>query len=91
MIHLTLWDPYRKSVRVFRQSLGKIPDSAILVTANLSGFYPSIYHNVGIRALKEALDKAEQEKSSCRGSGANSRVFLFFKKIKKLLLVEKPN
>ena len=37
--------------------LGKIPDNAILVTADIVGLYPRIPHNVGLRALKEALDK----------------------------------
>ena len=42
--------------------LGKIPDNAILVTADVVGLYPSIPHNVGLRAPKEALDKREQKK-----------------------------
>ena len=42
--------------------LGKIPDNAILVTADVVGLYPSIPHNVGLRALKELLDKREQKK-----------------------------
>ena len=42
--------------------LGKIPDNAILVTADIVGLYPRIPHNVGLRALKEALDKPEQKK-----------------------------
>ena len=44
------------------RKLGKIPDNAILVTADVVGLYPSIPHNVGLRALKEALDKREQKK-----------------------------
>ena len=44
------------------RKLGKIPDNAILVTADVVGLYPSIPHNVGLRALKEALDKQEQKK-----------------------------
>ena len=42
--------------------LGKIPDNAILVTVDVVGLYPSISHNVGLRALKEALDNREQKK-----------------------------
>ena len=42
--------------------LGEIPDNAILVTAYIVGLYPSILHNVRLRALKEALDKQEQKK-----------------------------
>ena len=41
------------------RKLGKIPDNTILVTADIMGLYPSIPHNVGIRALKEAIDKRE--------------------------------
>ena len=44
------------------RKLGKIPDNAILVTADVVGLYPSIPHNVGLRALKEAPDKREQKK-----------------------------
>ena len=44
------------------RKLGKIPDNAILVTADVVSLYPSIPHNVGLRALKEALDKREQKK-----------------------------
>ena len=42
--------------------LGKIPDNAILVAADVVGLYPSIPHNVRQTALKEALDKQEQKK-----------------------------
>ena len=42
--------------------LGKIPDNAILVTAEVVCLYPSIPHNIIIGALKEALDKREQKK-----------------------------
>ena len=41
------------------RKLGKIPDNAILVIADVVGLYPRIHHNVGLRALKEALDKRE--------------------------------
>ena len=43
------------------QKLGKILDNAIL-DADVVGLYPSIPHNVGLRALKEAVDKQEQKK-----------------------------
>ena len=46
------------------RKLGKIPDNAILVTADVVGLYSSVPHKVGIRALKEALDKPEQKKFS---------------------------
>ena len=40
-----------------RKTLGCIPDNAILVTADVVGLYPSIPHQAGLIALKEALDK----------------------------------
>ena len=44
------------------RKLGKKPDNAKLVTADVVALYPSIPHNIGLRALKEALDKQEQIK-----------------------------
>ena len=44
------------------RKLGKIPDNAILVTSDVVGLHPSIPHNIGLRALKEALNKGEQKK-----------------------------
>ena len=44
------------------RKLRKIPDNAILVTADVVGLYPSIPDNIGLRALKEALDKRKQKK-----------------------------
>ena len=38
-----------------------IPKNAILVTADVVGLYPSIPHEVGLRALREALDKKDEE------------------------------
>ena len=35
-----------------------IPDNATLVTADVVGLYPSIPHQAGLIALKEALDKS---------------------------------
>ena len=73
----------RKSLSYFKDSqhfitesrkLGKIPDNAILVTTDVVGLYPSIPHKVGLRALKEAIDKREQKRNSYRGPHANSRV-----------------
>ena len=43
------------------QNLGKIPDYAVLVTVDVVGLYHNIPHNVGLRGLKEALDKREAE------------------------------
>ena len=56
------------------RNLGKIPDNAILVTADVVGFYPNIPHNVRLRAMNEALDKEEQKKNSYREPLANGRV-----------------
>ena len=41
-----------------------IPDNAILVTADVVGFYPSIPHEEGLRALKEVMDRREEKKIS---------------------------
>ena len=35
-----------------------ISENAILVTADVAGLYPSISHQAGLEALKEALDKS---------------------------------
>ena len=44
------------------KTLGCIPENAILVTADVVGLYPSIPHQAGINALKEALDKRPLKK-----------------------------
>ena len=41
--------------------IGDIPENAILVTADVVGLYPSIPHNAGLKALKNALDKRKQK------------------------------
>ena len=58
------WSYIRDSQDFINKSrkLGKIPEDAILVTVDVVGLYPSIPHNVGLRALKEALEKREQKK-----------------------------
>ena len=65
--------PYTKDSQDFineSRKLRKIPDNAILVTADVVGLCPSIPHNIGLRALKEALDKRKQKKflqrTSCK-------------------------
>ena len=57
------WSTIKDSQDFINKShkLGKIPDNAILVIADEVSLYPSIPH-VGLRALKEALDKQEQKK-----------------------------
>ena len=42
--------------------LKNIPDNALLVTTDVVGLYPSIPHEVGLRALKEILDRMEEKK-----------------------------
>ena len=39
------------------KTLRCIPDNVLLVTADVVGLYPSIPHQAGLSALKEALDK----------------------------------
>ena len=43
------------------KSLGKVPDNAILVTADVVGLYPSIPHEQGLKTLYEALEKREKK------------------------------
>ena len=43
------------------KNLSTIPDNAILVTADIVGLYPSIPHEAGLRALREALDKQDKK------------------------------
>ena len=49
------WSSIKDSQDFINKSrkLGKIPDNVILVTTEVVGLYPSIPHNVGLRALKE--------------------------------------
>ena len=42
-------------------NLVSIPENAILVTADGVGLYPSIPHEVGLRALREGLDKRDKK------------------------------
>ena len=54
-----VWSYIKDSQDLINESrkLGKISHNEILVIADVLGLYPSIPHNVGLRALKEALDK----------------------------------
>ena len=45
------------------KNLKDIPQDALLVTADLVGLYPSIPHEDGLKALKEARDKRENRNS----------------------------
>ena len=42
-------------------NLDSITENAILVTADVVGLYPSIQHEVDLRALREALDKRDEK------------------------------
>ena len=42
--------------------IGSVPENAILVTADVVGLYPDIPHQVGLKALKEALEKKDIKK-----------------------------
>ena len=37
------------------KNIGKIPEGAILVTADITGLYPSISHGSGLEALRKRL------------------------------------
>ena len=45
-----------------------------VVTANVVRLYPSILHDVGLKALKQALDKQEQKKNPNRRSFKYGRI-----------------
>ena len=44
------------------KGIGSIPENSLLVTADVVGLYPNIPHQVGLNALKEALDKRDSKK-----------------------------
>ena len=46
------WDFLKKIKR-----LGKIPEVAILVTADVAGHYPNVPHNLGVQLLRKRLDE----------------------------------
>ena len=43
---------------------GQAPENATLATVDIVGLYPSITHDVGLKALKQTLDKRKQKKSA---------------------------
>ena len=53
--------------------IGSVPENAILVTADVVGLYPRSPQDVGLKVLKQALDKWEQKKNSIRGSFKHRR------------------
>ena len=44
------------------QNMGKIPQDSILMTTDVVGLYPSIPHNAGLKALRDALDCRQNKK-----------------------------
>ena len=46
------------------KNLKDIPRDTLLVTADVVGLYPSIFHEAGLRAMNEALDKRENRNKS---------------------------
>ena len=43
---------------------GNLPENSILVTSDVVGLYPSIPHELGLKALEEALEKREPKQIS---------------------------
>ena len=39
------------------KQIGNLPENSILVTADVVGLYPSIPHELGLKALEEGLEK----------------------------------
>ena len=44
------------------QNMRKIPQDSILMTTDVVGLYPSIPHNTGLKALRDALDCRQNKK-----------------------------
>ena len=44
------------------QNMGKIPQDSVFVTADVVDLYPSMPHNAGLKALKDALDCRQNKK-----------------------------
>ena len=51
-----------------------IPDHAILVAADITVLYPSIPHDIGLKALRDVLDKREQKKKLHGRISSNGKV-----------------
>ena len=59
---------YIKDSRDFLKKIKQIrnlPEDSILVTADVVGLYPSIPHELGLKALEEALEKWESKQIIC--------------------------
>ena len=46
-----------------KDQIGNLPENSILVTANVVGLYPSIPHEIDLKALEEALEKESLRRS----------------------------
>ena len=46
------------------KNVGTIPKDSILVTADVVGLYPSIFHEAGLKALEKALNNRTNKKVS---------------------------
>ena len=44
--------------------LRNIPESAILVTLDVAGLYPSIPHDIGLKSLRMALDNRKHKSTN---------------------------
>ena len=67
------------------KNLKKVPDNAILVTADFVGLYPGIPHNEGLEVLKKQLDNFYEKSIPTEGlvnhiSTSLFKCFLSFRK-----------
>ena len=44
------------------KTIGSVPENAVLATVDVVGLYPTIPHQAGLKALKEALKKRDIKK-----------------------------
>ena len=60
------WSYIKSSSDLFKKlkNIDHIPQDVIMVTADIVDLYPSIPHNAGVEALREALDNRENKKIS---------------------------
>ena len=45
-----------------KKTIGRAPENAILVTADVVDLYPNIFHQAGLKALKKVLEKRDIKK-----------------------------
>ena len=59
------WSYIKDSVDFLRKikQIGNLPENSILVTADVAGLYPSIPHELDLKALEKALKKESQSRS----------------------------